>query len=297
MENVEVARRSRDLAGQLLRDNMRRAEIGVMSPLDITTARAEVAAREEAVIVAEREVRDNENFLKQLVTNDIESLLGIRVSIQPAPVPLAFVPKVEEGLERAFELRPDYRQALLDLERRKINIAFARNQALPQVDLTGSLRLLGVSDDVAHSFDRAFRRDRSDWAAGAVISIPIPNRQRIGDLTAILLERAQAVVNLKLLEQDIVVQVDNAAGQIVTTKQRIASTREASRLAAESLEAGEERLRAGTGTTFEVLELQKNLAEAEVAELRARADYHRAVADYESRTGTTIERWNIVIER
>ena len=80
-----VAKSSRELARQLYVDNSRRAAIGVMSPLDITTARAEVAAREEGVILAERNMLDNENLLKQLVTNDLEPMLGVRVEIEPPP--------------------------------------------------------------------------------------------------------------------------------------------------------------------------------------------------------------------
>ena len=74
--DMRVAESSRELARQLYQDNSRRAAIGVMSPLDITTARAEVAAREEGVILAERTMLDNENLLKQLVTNDLEPMLS-----------------------------------------------------------------------------------------------------------------------------------------------------------------------------------------------------------------------------
>ena len=52
--NAEVERRSRSLAAQLAADNRRRAEIGVMSPLDVLQAETDVAAREERVLVAER---------------------------------------------------------------------------------------------------------------------------------------------------------------------------------------------------------------------------------------------------
>ena len=68
--------------------------------------------------------------------------------------------------------------------------------------------------------------------------------------------------------------VDVVDGRIITSRQRIESTEEARRLAQESLDAGVERLKAGTGTTFEVLELQKKLAESQSSELGARADYN-----------------------
>ena len=122
-QGLQVAERSRQLARQLLGDNEARVKIGVMSPLDVAEARAEVAAREEGVILAQRAILDNENLLKQLVTNDLERLLDVRVEISTPPSP-AFRADVPAGLREALELRPDYRQALLDIERRNITVAF-----------------------------------------------------------------------------------------------------------------------------------------------------------------------------
>jgi len=98
------------------------------------------------------------------------------------------------------------------------------------------------------------------------------------------------------LEPEIVLSVDNAGGQIVTSRQRIVPTGESRRLALESLDAGQERLRAGTGTTFEVLELQKRLIEAEAAQLRARADYNKAVSEYQRQIGTALREHGVVLK-
>lgn len=295
IEQLKVEKRSRELARQLYKDNMARVEIGVKSPLDVTQARAEVAAREEGVILAQRTVLDNENLLKQLVTADMLAMLDTRVEIVPPPSP-AFTPNVRGGVSDALTLRPDYRQALLDLEQRHIRVAFQKNQLLPRVDLTGSIELLGLDNDFGGSLGHLGRGDQTAWTAGVIFSIPLGNREARGQLNQARLEAAKALVHLDELEQQIIVDVDNASGQIVTSRERITSTREASRLAKESLDAGEDRLRAGTGTTFEVLELQKKLAEAEAAELRAVSDYNKAVSEYQRQTGTSLREHHVVID-
>ncbi len=294
-ESLVVARGFRDLARQLVADNKKRVEVGVLSPLDVTTAEAEAAAREESVIVAERRVKDQANFLKQLITRDLASLLDIRVEILPPSTP-AFFSAVRTALREALELRPDYRQARLEIERRNITLAFAKDAALPQVDLQASLSLLGLDNDPGTSLGRAGKRDRSGWSVGALFSVPIPNRDGRGGVLAAQLSAGQALVNLQRLEQQIVVEVDNANGAVLTARERIESTRESLRLARESLAAGEERLRVGKGTTFEVLELQKKLAEAQIARLRARADFNKAVAEYHRRIGTTLRVHRVSIE-
>ena len=294
-EGLLVAERSRGLAQQLLRDNESRVKIGVMSPLDVAEARADVAAREEGVILAQRAILDNENILKQLVTNDMERMLDVRVEIEPPPSP-PFRADVRAGIRDALELRPDYRQTVLEIERRNITLAFTRNQALPRFDLTGSLALLGFDNDFGSSINRVPRRDETAWTIGAIISIPIPNRERRSAANAAALEAAKSLVALQQLEQQIVVDVDNASGQIITSRERIASTSEARRLAKVSLEAGEEKLKAGTGTTFVVLDLQKKLTEAEAAEIRARTDYNNAVSEYHRRTGVSLRAHNVVLK-
>ena len=293
-QTLEVALSSRALAQQTLDDNIKRAEIGVMSPLNITTARAEVAARQEAVFLAQRDIKDNENLLKQLVTSDLEPMLGVQIEIDLPPSP-AFRADVHGGLIDALNFRPDYRQAILDLERRHIELAFKKNQVLPQLDLKGSLDLVGLDNDFGTSVNRAGRPDRTVWSVGAIFSVPIPNREARSAENAARLSAAQGLVSLQQMEQDIIVKVDNASGQVITSRERIVSNAEATKLAKESLDAGEERLRAGTGTTFEVLELQKKLREAQLAELSARADYNKAVNEYYRQTGVTLRVYRVAI--
>lgn len=291
-EDLKVAVRSRELARQLLQDNTRRATIGVMSPLDITTARAEVAAREEAVILAARQQGDNEITLKRLVTTELEPMLDIKVEIEVPPFYTARV-DVRAGIRDALDLRPDFQTLLLNLKNKRVTVAYSKNQALPRVDLEGSLGLLGYDSNFISSLGRS---DTLTWTAGATFSIPLGNHAAKGALNAARLDVAKTLIDLKRLEQQIVVDVDIAAGQVVSDRARIESTSEASRLAQESLDAGEQRLKAGTGTTFEVLELQKKLAEAQSAEIRARADHNKAVAEFNRKTGRTLQQYNVELK-
>jgi outer membrane protein TolC len=208
----------------------------------------------------------------------------------------SFSVDVRGGIAEALLLRPDYRSALLDLDNRHITVVLQKNLALPRLDLQASLSLLGFDNDFGTSLDRVPRRDQSAWTVGAIFSVPIPNRAGRGAVIAAQLSAAQALVNLQKIEQQIVVDVDNASGQIVTARQRIASTREASKLARESLDAGELRLKAGTSTTFVVLEFQKKLAEAQSAELRAQTDYNKAVSEYHRQTGTALRMHGVVVQ-
>jgi outer membrane protein TolC len=107
--------------------------------------------------------------------------------------------------------------------------------------------------------------------------------------------RAGGRVEAEELGNLLLVEADNAAGQVETASKRIDAARQARLLAAETLAAGETRLRAGAATTFEVLQFQRDLATAAISEIRAMADYNIAVARYHQATGTTLERHGITM--
>ena len=67
--NLNVQRQSLELAQQSLKDNRARVEIGTMAPIDIVQAEAEVAQREEGVILAEAAISRAEDRLRALVFN------------------------------------------------------------------------------------------------------------------------------------------------------------------------------------------------------------------------------------
>jgi outer membrane protein TolC len=248
-----------------------------------------VAAREERVLVAERAVADNQNFLKQLMTDEIADLLRTPVRIATPPFDRRVSVDLEADLERAFEIRPDYRQALLDLQKRNINVVFSRNETLPRLDLVGSLGLNGIETEIGESVSQLSVPSNLAGSIGALFSLPVPNREATGQFQVTKLEVARAQVELKQLEQGIFVEADNAAGQIETTRKRIETTRVARIFSERTLETAQARLDSGTATTFEVLQFQRDLAEAEVSEMRALTDHQKAIAEYAQTVGTTLE--------
>ncbi|MBJ7327493.1 MAG: TolC family protein, partial [Chthoniobacterales bacterium] len=215
--------------------------------------------------------------------------------IAPPPKAPGIAANRKADLAAAVQNRPDFRAALLELQKREINVVFTRNAALPQLDLVASLGSNGIDDNLSDSINRTADNGALAWSVGGVFSVPIPNNTGQGDLQAAKLEVARQLVELKRLEQSILVEVDNTAGQVETAAKRIDAARQARLLAAETLAAGEIRLRAGAAATFEVLQFQRDLAAAAISEIRAMADYNIAVARYEQATGTTLARNGIAL--
>jgi hypothetical protein len=67
--SLAVQQQSLDLANESLRETNARIQIGTTPPIDAVEAQAEVAARQEAVIVAEAQIETAEDNLRTLVFN------------------------------------------------------------------------------------------------------------------------------------------------------------------------------------------------------------------------------------
>jgi outer membrane protein TolC len=195
----------------------------------------------------------------------------------------------------ALEKRPDYQQAKLALKRDGINTRLQRNQLLPRVDLVGSYGYNGYDANLRTSRQQLRDEDYRAYSWGVVVSVPLTFTNERGRYHAARLQERQTATDLERVEQDIVVRVGNAAGQIETTQKRVQATRAARELAQITLDSEVKRLRAGASTTFFVAQQQEILSGAEVSEARAKSDYAKALADYDRQLGVTLEKLNISI--
>jgi outer membrane protein len=297
-ENHKALIEDLNRAKELLAQNRRRVDIGVLSPLDVTQAEAGVAEREEAVIVAAQAIHDAENTLKRLICRDVTEFRGVELLPVDYPVARMIDTDVDRSIRTALQTRPDFLAAQQDVERQGILVKYNRNQLLPTLDVAGSYQLAGGVAPGAFSdaLNDVGSGNNPSWTIGGIISFPIGNRQARSTYNISRLNRDQAVINLKILEQNILVQVDNAVRQVQTNLKRVEATAVASRLARESLKAEETKLLAGTSTSFLVLQAQSQLAAQLSAEIRARADYSESIAQLGRVEGTILQQFNVVLD-
>ena len=285
-----------DEAKQLLAEDRQRVKVGVLTPLDVTQAEAGVAEREQAVILAARTIKDNENVLKRLICREVTEFRGLTLLPVDYPLVQMIQTDVTESTKTALTLRPDYLSARETLARQNIVVQFNRNQLWPEIDLQGSYGLNGRGHSFDNYNDNLTSGNSPVWGVGVAVSFPIGNRQARSNYHIARLDSDQLLLNLKGLEQDIIVQVDNAVGHVETDLKSYEAAHEATRLALESLDAEKKKLLAGTSTTFLVLQAQAVLADARSAEIRARADYSEALVALDQAEGTILVKNNILLK-
>lgn len=295
-ENLRISKLSRDLISQLVSQYEKRNQAGAISDADVVFARSRLASREENVLFDLRSVADAENELRLLIgeTNFFVHSTALELEpLTPAP-PLTF--DAASDLKRAYELRPDFQAARLGLTKRKASASLAQNQLLPRVDFVGSYGYTGIDRDFNTSRDQVRDREVRGYSAGVVVSVPLTFAEGRGRSRAAKLGVKQSEADITRLELDIAVDVAAAAGQLETTRQRVAANRQAIDLAQQSLTAEQKKIDAGTGRPLELITAQDQLTQVQRGYARAVADERRARADYERIIGTTLEIRSLKVE-
>ena len=108
--------------------------------------------------------------------------------------------------------------------------------------------------------------------------------------------REQMRLRVKQQEELVMREISDALHTARASLERASLTRRAREFAQQALEAEERKLAGGKSTVFFVLQLQGDLASAKSAELRAKADYNRALSQLAFAEARTLERSRISLE-
>jgi outer membrane protein TolC len=259
-----------------------------MAPLDEKEAQSQVASSRASLIGAQAAVALAQNALKRLITDRFES--ETVPDIQPSdtldvsPTPL----DLQASRDRGLRLRPDLNQLNLALENRKLNIRFQRNQLYPQLDLVGNLGYIGNGPEMSDAIGQVSDRSAPFHAMGAVLTMPLSNRRARENYRVVKDQREQVELQVRQLRQEIVVQIQDGIQSAQSSFERVGATLEARQFAEAALSAEERKLANGKSTSFIVLQLQQRLTSARFDELRARADYSKALSNLRLREGSTL---------
>ncbi len=305
-QNLIVQRQSLDLARDQERITQIRIDVGASAPLDILQPRVTIATREGGVISGEAAVRNAEDRLRRwmnLPASEWDRPIIPTDSISYTPVSV----DLEASVARAFELRPEIRQAGLGVENDEIELLYARNQVLPELDFNVGYGLAGaggtqiirdpltnepigvVGGEFSDSINQVFGLDFPNWSTSFTVGVPVRNIGARAERRRAELNLERSVQDKADVEQLVAIQVRQAARDIETGTRQIAASRTAREAAEQNLEAERRRFENGMSTNYDVLRVQQELADARSAEIGAVVDYNQAVAAYHRAVGDLLQ--------
>jgi outer membrane protein TolC len=299
---VGVQQRSLDLSLELERTNRARVDVGQSPPLDLVTARAEVAQRRESLIVARTAALEAEDVLRALIFDPKRAdFWTARLEPSDTVPPAGAPPDVDSAVRRALSERPDIVEARKQIQIGDTNVKLSKNQTLPDLRLQatyatnglGGSRLLRTGDfpgtiigtentSFGTVLGQVFGADFPTWSLGFTLNYPLGKSAEEANLARARLERDQAAARLRSVELVAVREVRDAALRLEQDRQRIETAQLGRELAEQRLDAEQKRFEVGMSTSFLVIQAQRDLAVARNNELQANLDYQLAVVAFEA---------------
>ena len=288
--------------------NVRQAKHGAAAPIDAVESSTQVAVYQQNVFSALQTVSQLQNQLKSLVVSDPGDPIWQANLVPTSSVPgLPPAPSVQALLASALRNRPEVRQALDAQKQADVNLAYAKNQRLPQADLQLSYNgngfagqalppLGGVFGDatpppyMVGTYGQAFANSGkfATYQAGVQVSLPIGNNTAKGAVGVADEQEHIAAVDKLNTDQRIQYEVRNAIQNYEAALARLFAGRQAREASAQVLASEERKFRNGESTTFLVNQRQIEFVQNQGLELQAQTDLNKAVVELQRVDGSIL---------
>lgn len=146
LRNLQVQNEAVKQARVQLESNKRLVKQGVLAPIEIVAATAQITSFEQNVYTAQDVVTRAENNLKSLISKERVSSIWSRPLLPTTAVDVV-IPKLllETALEEAVKNRPELEQLEKSIEINEINKQYFKDQTKPQVNFVGTYTSNGLA--------------------------------------------------------------------------------------------------------------------------------------------------------
>ncbi len=275
IHSYDLAIATEKLADDQLARTHRQIDAGLLPTSDLIGVESTVAQRQLSVVQGEQQIEAAADALRAQLNLPRPDWAKPILPVD-APVFEPDATTVDDALAFALHHRPELSAADLDVATAALAVRKADNDTLPEVDLGGSLSLVGEDSRLAGTLDQLSGGQANAWSAMINVTwTPLRKAASAAAKSARLsahlvgLQREQTVQQIWLEVRDAVRNKQSAARQVFAA----AHARE---LAEQTLDIEQRRFLNSQSSTFVVSGRQQELASAQNAELAAVLDHQRA---------------------
>lgn len=309
-QELDVRRDSLQLAQRQAQRSERQRELGTAELLDVVQGEVRVSDEEVRLLQAELALQDAQEQLKRLLNIDALGADYWDVDIRPTDTPEYVLRPLDldEAIATAMQRDPLIAQLRIDAASQGVDLNTARNNLLPELDVTASLGLSGQGGDriirggdlggtgteiveggLTESLSNMFSGDFRNWSIQAMLSMPIRNTEARAAHAQAELQQRQNDLRIRDREQLLRVNLRAAIRRLQSLREQVAGAVTAREAAERQLRVAELQADLAAGDVFQLLTFQVELANARSRELQLIIDFNNAYADFEATKGTLLQ--------
>ena len=316
-EQTQVNEQSFAFAQQTLDNTRKQLQLESVPAMDVMRAEAEVSRRDQDLTVARTSLQLQETLMKNAITKSLDDpvLEAMRViptdrmdTVQTPPST-----PIVDLIATALHNRPELAETDIDLVNRQISRRAARNALLPSLAFVGFYGGSGLGGplnpiynlgqntsnvpvDFGGALQNAFNNTAPDYYLGLNLNIPIRNRVAKADQYRSELEYRQSELRNEQLKKQVRIEVRNAQYALDQTGARVQAARKARDLASRTFDITKKEQELGSGSIYQTLSAQRDLALAELDLVSAQTTYAKAKVELDRTIGATLEHNGILLQ-
>jgi HAE1 family hydrophobic/amphiphilic exporter-1 len=299
--------------------NARLVKQGAAAPVDVVESDAQVDIFQDNVYSALQNVARLQYQLKMLIlANPADPVWRANLVPVSAATTLPAEPSMSDLVAAALKQRPEVAQLTQSANQSNVNLAYAKGQLKPQLDLQGTAGYNGYAGintnlvlpgfnlppvpanqngKLGQAWNSLFAKQYPTVQLQATLAFPLQNSGARGAYNAALEQQRSVQTQQLALVQRIQAEAGNALQQYRAARSRLVAAR-AAREASERVLLGEQRrFTAGQSTTFLVLQRQIEVANQRGRELQAQTDLEKAVVELDRVSGNIFGRYNVDVAK
>jgi outer membrane protein len=315
-DSVKVQQQALSAAELLLNNDRQQMDVGRLAPIEVARAESLVTST-KLMLTQAIALRDQQEVILRTLL-DPQSLRSAEGNVAEIVATDPLVPPQAETaaalpdlVKRAWETRPDVRQARLQVTNGERQVAGAANAAKPEVDVYGTYQSRGVvipgltaisgdlltGNALLDPVPTGGTRSSTIYEAGIQFFLPVQNRVAKANLGADKALLRQQQLRVTQLESQVAAEVRNAITALNAAKSAADAATTARELQGKLFAAAQESFSSGYTTNISVIEQQTYLVQAQTTEVVAKAAWLKAAGQLERVLGQTLEKSGISLKR
>jgi len=321
-ENLRVQQSALSLAQESLKLSQKELELGAISPLDIYNPEQQEATAQLAVSQAQYALEQTWNALRKQIGADLSpAVRGLPVVLTETAEPpagrLEF--DAEDAVRKGEAARPEVRSALASLSLDDLGIRQAKNEILPDVELTGGYTSQGVGGiyypgttvldtsgnaspaaPIPGGFGDALRQmfgfGYPVYSFGLNVTLPIRTHAAVADMADAMVQKKRDALTARTIQQQVRLSVLNALSSLNSSREALKLAVAARDFAQKYLDAENQKYQLGAEPMQFVLQAQTQLSQAESAVVQNQVGLRRNLLNLLTQTGELLDERGIVVK-
>jgi outer membrane protein TolC len=223
-----------------------RAEFGKIAQTEVLEAISSINLRKSEYENAKNKVFEIRNQILTLLNLNSSDYQNINFKIidDPNDDKLQLL-DLETYSKMALENLPEYKVLKKSLEKELLQIKYAQNQKLPQLNLVSSAETHSLEENSRASIDESFGKDFVSWSLGLRFSMPLFNNQADSSLNIAKLRLKQIYHDKQSMERNIINSLSTKIDTVESSAKQYALYKDGLELKKQLLDIEYEKLYSG----------------------------------------------------